>query len=229
MSPLSVKAFFLLLGILLLTACRQTTSTVAESPLNSVGEIPTATPTATRPPAVASSSNSLFGAGVNLPQPTVTPLSAAPTTAVPMGVLPSALSEMERINNYIAQAPQNWSRYADADGLLLTDGSSFVMIRAWSDVTPALNDWVTYFPGGRPEPNSNFRAGIAGREWNGLFIRNMVEGQQAGQGLYALSGSDLMTLTILAYVPQNPLVDSSTTWTEINGILRSLRLEATNG
>jgi hypothetical protein len=212
----------LVILLLLLAACRQAAPAAPESRLSGVTEAPTPAPTATRPSAAPSSAG-LFGAGVNLPQPTVTPL---PTHAAPAGALVApAAAELARINRYGALTPAGWSRYVDADGLLLTDGASFVVVRAWSGALPGIDDWASYLPQGRPESGSNFRAGIAGREWRGLFVREMRDGQQTGQALYAVSDAGLTGLTLLAYVPRSPQVDFDGSWRTVNAILHSLALE----
>jgi hypothetical protein len=217
-------SLFIITLALSLAACRQASAPVEESPLNSVAQAPTLTPTATRPAPALSSSGGLFGAGANL-QPTVTPLPTQLPTATALAALVPFPPEVERINSYGAQTPPGWSRYVDPDGLLLTDGFSFVVVRAWAGTTPGINDWAGYFPNGRPEAASNFRAGIAGREWRGLFVSDMAEGQPAGQALYAVSDSGLATLTIIAYVPRNLLVDFDAAWRTVNAVLHSLALE----
>ncbi len=99
--------------------------------------------------------------------------------------------------------PPGWFISQGVDGYILSrnpadiPNTPFVIIRRWGNVVN-LGDWIAYLPDGQEEPSSAVRIGLAGLEWDGIFITNADNTYRA---FFAVSNNSIPSYTVLMYIP----------------------------
>ena len=131
-------------------------------------------------------------------EPTVTPIPQFEPVEVSINLQQGDLSPWIEL-----VPPPGWSISQGVDGYLVSRNPSqvpdnpFVLIRRWGNVVN-VGDWVAYLPDGQEEPNSTVRIGLAGIEWEGVFITNADNSYRA---FFAVNNDTLPSYTLLMYVP----------------------------